>query len=204
MLQQRTLKSLTRAVGVGLHSGQRVELTLRPAQPDTGIVFRRVDLPQPVDIPMSATAVTDTRLASTHVQRRRQGAHRGAPDVGLRRPGHGQPVRGHHGRRGADPGRFGGLVRVPAAKRGHRTAEGAAPLHPRDHSRWKCARARAPAPEVGAAGALPRLQAQFRDRLRPPGGGFHRPARGVRHEHRLLLRATSRAPAPSASPRTSR
>ena len=65
MLQQRTLKSLTRAVGVGLHSGQRVELTLRPAQPDTGIVFRRVDLPIPVDIPISAYAVTDTRLAST-------------------------------------------------------------------------------------------------------------------------------------------
>jgi len=65
MLQQRTLKSLTRAVGVGLHSGQRVEITLRPAQVDTGIVFRRVDLPQPVDIPMSAMAVSDTRLAST-------------------------------------------------------------------------------------------------------------------------------------------
>ena len=65
MLQQRTLKSLTRAVGVGLHSGQRVELTLRPAQPDTGIVFRRVDLPEPVDIAVAATAVTDTRMAST-------------------------------------------------------------------------------------------------------------------------------------------
>src|SRR5512133_988008 len=65
MLQQRTLKTLTKAVGVGLHSGQRVELTLRPAQPDTGIVFRRVDLPIPVDIPVSAQAVTDTRLAST-------------------------------------------------------------------------------------------------------------------------------------------
>ena len=65
MLQQRTLKTLTRAVGVGLHSGQRVELTLRPAQPDTGIVFRRVDLPQPVDIPIHAESVTDTRLAST-------------------------------------------------------------------------------------------------------------------------------------------
>ena len=50
---------------MGLHSGQRVEITLRPAAPDTGIVFRRVDLPQPVDIPVSATAVTDTRLAST-------------------------------------------------------------------------------------------------------------------------------------------
>ena len=65
MLAQRTLKSLTKAVGVGLHSGQRVELTLRPAAPDTGIVFRRVDLPQPVEIPISAQAVTDTRLAST-------------------------------------------------------------------------------------------------------------------------------------------
>jgi UDP-3-O-[3-hydroxymyristoyl] N-acetylglucosamine deacetylase len=65
VLKQRTLKSLTRAVGVGLHSGQRVELTLRPAAPDTGIVFRRVDLPDPVDIVMSATAVTDTRMAST-------------------------------------------------------------------------------------------------------------------------------------------
>jgi UDP-3-O-[3-hydroxymyristoyl] N-acetylglucosamine deacetylase len=65
MLQQRTLKSITRAVGVGLHSGQRVELTLRPAQPDTGIVFRRVDLAQPVDIPVRAESVSDTRLAST-------------------------------------------------------------------------------------------------------------------------------------------
>ena len=65
MLAQRTLKSITKAVGVGLHSGQRVELTLRPAAPDTGIVFRRVDLSQSVDIAISALAVTDTRLAST-------------------------------------------------------------------------------------------------------------------------------------------
>ena len=65
MLAQRTVKSLTKAVGVGLHSGQRVELTLRPAAPDTGIIFRRIDLPQPVDIAISALAVTDTRLAST-------------------------------------------------------------------------------------------------------------------------------------------
>ncbi len=65
MIAQRTLKTLTKAVGVGLHSGQRVELTLRPAAPDTGIVFRRVDLPEPVDIPVSAAAVSDTRLAST-------------------------------------------------------------------------------------------------------------------------------------------
>jgi UDP-3-O-[3-hydroxymyristoyl] N-acetylglucosamine deacetylase len=65
MLAQRTLKTITKAVGVGLHSGERVELTLRPAQPDTGIVFRRVDLPEPVDIPVSALGVSDTRMAST-------------------------------------------------------------------------------------------------------------------------------------------
>ena len=65
MLQQRTLQSLTRAVGVGLHSGQRVELTLRPAPPNTGIVFRRVDLPEPVSIPVRFDSVSDTRMAST-------------------------------------------------------------------------------------------------------------------------------------------
>ena len=65
MLAQRTLKALTRAVGVGLHSGERVELTLRPAPPDHGIVFRRVDLPQPVVIPLSAEVVSDTRMATT-------------------------------------------------------------------------------------------------------------------------------------------
>ena len=65
MLQQRTLKSLTRAVGVGVHGGQRVEMTLRPAPPDSGIVFRRVDLPHPVDIRVAVHAVTDTRLATT-------------------------------------------------------------------------------------------------------------------------------------------
>ncbi|MDR2851617.1 MAG: UDP-3-O-acyl-N-acetylglucosamine deacetylase [Burkholderiaceae bacterium] len=65
MLRQRTLKSITRAVGVGLHGGQRVELTLRPALVDTGIVFRRVDLPAPVEIPINAEAVSDTRMAST-------------------------------------------------------------------------------------------------------------------------------------------
>ena len=65
MIQQRTIQALTRAVGVGVHSGQKVELTLRPAAPDTGVVFRRVDLPEPVDIPVNAYAVSDTRMAST-------------------------------------------------------------------------------------------------------------------------------------------
>ena len=65
MLAQRTLKSLTRAVGVGVHGGQRVEMTLRPAPPDTGIVFRRVDLPRSVNIRADAFSVCDTRLATT-------------------------------------------------------------------------------------------------------------------------------------------
>ena len=65
MVNQRTLKSITRAVGVGIHSGQKVELTLRPAAPDTGIVFRRVDLSQPVDIPVRVDTVCDTRMATT-------------------------------------------------------------------------------------------------------------------------------------------
>ena len=65
MLAQRTLKSLSRAVGVGLHGGQRVELTLRPAPADSGIVFRRVDLATPVDIHVNATYITDTRLNTT-------------------------------------------------------------------------------------------------------------------------------------------
>jgi UDP-3-O-[3-hydroxymyristoyl] N-acetylglucosamine deacetylase len=65
MLQQRTIKTLTRSVGVGVHSGQKVELTLRPAPPDTGVVFRRIDLPTPVDIAVNPLAVSDTRMAST-------------------------------------------------------------------------------------------------------------------------------------------
>ncbi len=65
MIAQRTLKSITRAVGVGVHSGQKVELTLRPAPPNTGVVFRRIDLPQPVDIAVNPHAVSDTRMAST-------------------------------------------------------------------------------------------------------------------------------------------
>jgi UDP-3-O-[3-hydroxymyristoyl] N-acetylglucosamine deacetylase len=65
MLAQRTLKSMTRAVGVGLHGGQRVELTLRPAAADTGIVFRRVDLATRVDIQVNALWITDTRMATT-------------------------------------------------------------------------------------------------------------------------------------------
>jgi len=65
MLNQRTLKSAIRTTGVGLHTGARVELNLRPAAPDTGIVFHRIDLPVPVTIPARAEFVGDTRLSST-------------------------------------------------------------------------------------------------------------------------------------------
>ena len=68
MLRQRTLKSLIRASGVGLHTGQKVRMTLRPAPVDTGIVFRRIDLAFPVDIPARAELVGEARLASTLVK----------------------------------------------------------------------------------------------------------------------------------------
>jgi UDP-3-O-[3-hydroxymyristoyl] N-acetylglucosamine deacetylase len=68
MLRQRTLKSLINASGVGLHTGQKVRMTLRPAPADTGIVFRRVDLESPADIPARADLVGETRLSSCLVR----------------------------------------------------------------------------------------------------------------------------------------
>jgi UDP-3-O-[3-hydroxymyristoyl] N-acetylglucosamine deacetylase len=65
MIKQRTLKNVIRATGVGLHTGDKVYLTLRPAAGDTGIVFRRIDLPQPVEIRACPENVTDTRLSTT-------------------------------------------------------------------------------------------------------------------------------------------
>jgi UDP-3-O-[3-hydroxymyristoyl] N-acetylglucosamine deacetylase len=67
MLNQRTLKNTIRATGVGLHSGQKVYMTLRPAAPNTGIVFRRIDLAEPVDIEARAENVGDTMLGTTLV-----------------------------------------------------------------------------------------------------------------------------------------
>ena len=64
MIRQRTIRSVIRATGVGLHSGLKVNLELRPAPADNGIVFRRTDLTPPVDIRADARAVGDTRLAS--------------------------------------------------------------------------------------------------------------------------------------------
>lgn len=65
MIKQRTLKNIIRATGIGLHTGEKVYLTLRPAAPNTGIVFRRVDLPEPVEIQARPESVGDTRLSST-------------------------------------------------------------------------------------------------------------------------------------------
>ena len=64
MAQQRTLKNVIRATGVGLHSGEKVYMTLRPAPVDTGIVFRRTDLEPVVEIPASAQLVTETTLCT--------------------------------------------------------------------------------------------------------------------------------------------
>lgn len=68
VIRQRTLKNVIRATGVGLHTGEKVYLTLRPAAPDTGIIFRRVDLEQPVDIKASPENVGDTCLSTTLVK----------------------------------------------------------------------------------------------------------------------------------------
>ncbi|MBJ6981386.1 MULTISPECIES: UDP-3-O-acyl-N-acetylglucosamine deacetylase [unclassified Luteimonas] len=64
MVQQRTIKNVTRATGVGLHSGEKVYLTMRPAAPDAGIVFRRVDVEPPVEIPADAMLVSETTLCT--------------------------------------------------------------------------------------------------------------------------------------------
>jgi UDP-3-O-[3-hydroxymyristoyl] N-acetylglucosamine deacetylase len=68
MVKQRTLKNVIRATGVGLHTGEKVLLTLRPAPPETGVVFRRVDLSPPVEIVARAEQVGDTRLSTTLVK----------------------------------------------------------------------------------------------------------------------------------------
>jgi UDP-3-O-[3-hydroxymyristoyl] N-acetylglucosamine deacetylase len=64
VIRQRTLKNIIRATGVGLHTGEKVYMTLRPAAPNAGVVFRRIDLPQPVEIKADPYHVGDTRLSS--------------------------------------------------------------------------------------------------------------------------------------------
>ena len=64
MIRQRTLRDTVKTTGVGLHCGTRVELTLRPAPANSGIVFRRVDITPPISLPANAMSVGDTRMAS--------------------------------------------------------------------------------------------------------------------------------------------
>jgi UDP-3-O-[3-hydroxymyristoyl] N-acetylglucosamine deacetylase len=66
--KQRTLKNIISATGIGLHTGEKVYMTLRPAAPNTGIVFRRVDLDRPVEIPARPEFVGDTQLSTTLVK----------------------------------------------------------------------------------------------------------------------------------------
>lgn len=68
MLRQRTLKTTIRATGVGLHSGEKVYMTLRPAAANSGITFRRIDLETPVDVPADPRLVGDTMLGTTLVK----------------------------------------------------------------------------------------------------------------------------------------
>jgi UDP-3-O-[3-hydroxymyristoyl] N-acetylglucosamine deacetylase len=68
LIKQRTLKNVIRATGVGLHTGEKVYLTLRPAAPDAGIIFRRVDLDEPVEIPATPENVGDTTLSTTLIK----------------------------------------------------------------------------------------------------------------------------------------
>ena len=69
MIRQRTLSNVIRATGVGLHSGEKVYLTLRPAAPNSGIVFRRIDLAEPVEIPARVENVGETHLCTTLVSK---------------------------------------------------------------------------------------------------------------------------------------
>ena len=64
MIRQRTLKSIVQMTGVGLHSGRKVTLTLRPAAANTGVIYRRTDLNPPVDFPADPESVRDTMLCT--------------------------------------------------------------------------------------------------------------------------------------------
>ena len=164
MLQAANAEESIKTTGVGLHTGARVELTLRPAPADTGIVFHRVDLPAPVTIPAQRdqrrryAAVLDARAG------RRVDLHRRASDVGARGSRHRQPARRRRRPRAADHGRQRRPVRVPAAIGGHRRAGGGQALSARS-----CTGRGARRRQVGALRSVPRLQARLHDRLSAPG-----------------------------------
>ena len=68
MVGQRTIRNSIRATGVGLHTGRKVLMTVRPGEPDTGIVFQRTDLAGSADIPARAVNVGETNLGTTLIQ----------------------------------------------------------------------------------------------------------------------------------------
>ncbi len=82
MVKQRTLKSSVSVTGVGLHSGEKVTLGLRPAPVNTGVVFRRVDVKPVEEIRARADLVHDTRLSTCMEQNGVRVRHHRTPDVG--------------------------------------------------------------------------------------------------------------------------
>ncbi len=186
---------------MGLHSGQRVELTLRPAQPDTGIVFRRVDLPEPVDIPISAAGGGRYAHGLHH---RRGGAkvhtveHLMSACAG---PGDGQPRTSTSRPRKcpfsmAPRPRSCSCCKAPASSCRTRPSASSA-----SSSRWRCAKARASTSSGRAWSPTTASSCASRSisptrRWTPPGNALSSTWAGA------TTRATSPAPAPSASPRT--
>jgi UDP-3-O-[3-hydroxymyristoyl] N-acetylglucosamine deacetylase len=195
-----------RAVGVGVHSGQKVELTLRPAPPDTGIVFRRVDLPVPVDIPVNAAG----GVRHAHGHHHQPGGDPGGPKVqtiehllsacaglGLDNlyvdiTAEEVPILDGSAASFVFLLQSAGIALQDAPKRFLRVKK---PVEVREGE--------------GAALKWARLEPYHGYKLAsrsssPPRARRHRPARGVRLRLRAATSATSRARAPSASPRTSR
>ncbi len=199
MLGQRTLKNSIRAQGVGLHTGKKVLMTLRPAAPDTGIVFRRTDLEPPVDIPAKAENVGDTQLGTTLIN----GDGRVSTVEHLLSAFAGLGIDNAH-RRGqragsAHHGRQRRSVRVPAAVGRYRRAAHAEAI--RAH---QAARARGRRRQVGGVPSLRRLQGELRNRVQSPAVQAPR-AEGVDgFLHDLVPEGSQSARAPSASCATSR
>ena len=134
MVGQRTLKNSIRATGVGLHTGKKVLMTLRPAAPDEGIMFRRTDLAKAVDIRATAENVGDTMLGTTlgkGESRVSTVEHLLSAFAGL---GIDNAIVEVSAAGGADHGRQRRPLRVPAAVGGHRGAACTEALHPREEA----------------------------------------------------------------------
>ena len=181
MLKQRTLQKGTKTTGVGLHTGVRVEMMLRPAPPDTGIVFHRTDLAHSPAIPALAANVGDTRLSSTLQSTGRSDFDGGASDVGACRVGHRQSARRHCRSRDPDHGWERRAVRVSAAVGRHRRAVRTQTLFAR-HVDHRSQRRR----QVGALRALRRLQARLHHRFPASGLRLREPERRRRLRAELV------------------